>query len=232
MIPGFSDADPPSSALADAAIARVHDRLEMELSERQLSFGAPIFVQILKQENELRLFIQLDSADYDLFRTYPICAWSGDLGPKLKEGDGQSPEGFYTVGPGQMNPNSSYHLSFNLGFPNAYDRVNGRTGSFLMVHGKCASIGCYAMTDPVIEEIWALMSGAFDGGQLSVPVHIFPFAMTEENLSQYQDEQWVEFWKGLKPAWDAFELTKSPPGIKVRGRAYSVTVVSASGPDE
>ena len=90
------------------------------------------------------------------FATYPICLWSGRLGPKLREGDRQAPEGFYTVSAEQLNPNSRWHRSFSLGFPNAFDQAHGRTGSFIMVHGGCPSIGCYAMTDR-----WSTRSGAW-----------------------------------------------------------------------
>ncbi len=157
---------------------------------------------------------------FQLDRTFDICTWSGDLGPKLKEGDGQSPEGFYFVKPGAMNPNSSYHLSFNLGFPNAYDRAHNRTGSFLMVHGDCLSIGCYAMTVAGIEEIWALMEKAYDGGQPFVRVHIFPFEMTDEILATQTGNPNHAFWMNLKTGWDWFERERVPPNVTVSNKTY------------
>jgi len=131
---------------------------------------------------------------FQLSKTYEMCTWSGTLGPKLKEGDGQSPEGFYFIKPSSLNPKSSYHLSFNLGFPNAYDRTHNRTGSFLMVHGDCVSIGCYAMTDDGIEEIYKDVEAAFAGGQVFIRVHIFPFAMTDENLAKQSENPNHGFW--------------------------------------
>lgn len=210
----------PSSARSKAAITRVTPSLETDLADKGLSLGSPVFIQIIKQSSELRLFVGGENGEYSLFRTYAICAWSGDLGPKRQEGDGQSPEGFYTIAPAQMNPASSYHLSFNLGYPNAFDRAHGRTGSYLMVHGSCASIGCYAMTNPVIEDIWTLMIAAFDNRQSRVPVHIFPFEMTDETMAAHADHEWIEFWQELKPVWDAFEETKTPPEIRVSNKAY------------
>ena len=120
-----------------------------------------------------------------------------------------------------MNPHSSYHLSFNLGYPNAYDRAHGRTGDFLMVHGKCVSIGCYAMTDQGIEEIYTLMNAAFEGGQPFVRVHIFPFVMSDENLAAHDTDNNIDFWKNLKQGWDAFEQYQRPPNVEVVSKAYS-----------
>lgn len=149
-----------------------------------------------------------------------MCTWSGELGPKLREGDGQSPEGFYFITPASLNPNSSYHLSFNLGFPNAYDRANGRTGSFLMVHGDCVSIGCYAMTDDGIEEIYADVEAAFADGQSFIRVHIFPFEMTEEKMVQHIDNENHTFWINLKSGWDWFETNRTPPNVTVSEKVY------------
>jgi murein L,D-transpeptidase YafK len=139
-------------------------KIERQLSEKGLAFGSPIFIRIFKASAELELWVDNGNI-FELFKVNPICNFSGDLGPKLKEGDHQSPEGFYAVSNRQMNPNSSYHLSFNLGFPNRYDRSHNRTGSYLMVHGNCVSIGCYAMTDEGIEEIYVLADAALASGQ-------------------------------------------------------------------
>jgi len=155
-----------------------------------------------------------------LDRSFDVCTWSGDLGPKLREGDGQSPEGFYFIRPSSLNPNSSYHLSFNLGFPNAYDRAHGRTGSFLMVHGDCVSIGCYAMTDTGIEEIYADVEAAFADGQDFIRVHVFPFEMTEENLEAQRGSLNYAFWENLKTGWDWFERDHIPPNVTVVNKVY------------
>ncbi|MEP6343856.1 MAG: murein L,D-transpeptidase family protein [Maricaulaceae bacterium] len=199
----------------------------ISLSNGQAYQGEPIFFRIIKRSDDLKGFGRLEAHVEDetglfqFYKAWDICTYSGDLGPKLKEGDGQSPEGFYFVKRSSLNPHSSYHLSFNLGFPNAYDRAHGRTGSFLMVHGDCASIGCYAMTDDSIEEIYTLLEQALDGGQGFVRVHIFPFEMTDENLSNYTDHQYFEFWQNLKDGWDWFELNKRPPNVQIVEKTYS-----------
>lgn len=195
---------------------------EEELAARGLEPGAPVFLRIFKQESDLELWARAGE-DYVLVKTYPICAWSGELGPKLKEGDRQSPEGFYQVTSGALNPNSRFHLSFNLGFPNRYDRAHGRTGSFLMVHGNCVSIGCYAMTDPAIEEIYRLVEAGLKAGQGAVRVHIFPFRMTDENMAAQAGSRWFAFWQNLKTGYDAFERDRRPPDITVSGKSYRVS---------
>ena len=199
--------------------------LASALAEQGLTLGAPVFLRIFKEEAELELYVQ--SGDiYRLFRTYPICNFSGDLGPKLKEGDRQSPEGFYTVTLAALNPASRYHLSFDLGFPNAYDRANGRTGSFLMVHGDCVSIGCYAMTDAAIEEIYLIVEAALTAGQPAVPVHTFPFRMHPDRLARSSDSPWFAFWSSLAPAYAAFETTGRPPPISIADTRYIIETPS------
>jgi murein L,D-transpeptidase YafK len=163
---------------------RVHRDLAPEFSSRHLTWGKPVFIRIFKEEKQLELWLEKDGS-YELFATYPVCSYSGKLGPKVAEGDHQAPEGFYTIRPSSMVPGSAFHLSFDIGFPNEYDRAQGRTGSHLMVHGACVSVGCYAMTDSVIENVYTLMQAAFDAGQREVPVHIFPFRLTAENLVKH-----------------------------------------------
>lgn len=214
--------DVPSSPRSVQAVSETTVGVTETLSQKQIRKGAPVYIQIIKADDVLRLYLQTEDGTYDLFRTYHICAWSGRLGPKLREGDGQSPEGFYSIKPDQMNPNSSFHLSFNLGYPNQYDRAHGRTGTFLMVHGNCVSIGCYAMTDESISEIWTLMVWAFEDGQTAIPVHIFPFELSDSNLERYGDHEWIEFWRTLQPAWKVFLEKKIPPSISIAGRDYLV----------
>ena len=196
----------------------------------QENLTSELFLRIVKTTPDrpkgyLEAWHRGEDGTFALSNTFDICTWSGALGPKLKEGDGQSPEGFYFVRPSAMNPNSNYHLSFNLGFPNAYDRAHGRTGSFLMVHGECVSIGCYAMTNDGIDDIWALMNNAFDGGQSFVRVHIFPFEMTEENLAKYADNPNHAFWTNLKTGWDLFERTRIPPNVTVAQNTYKFEIL-------
>ncbi len=194
-------------------------RLPQRLAEHGLAQGAPVLMRIFKSEFELELWMKRDGR-FHRFATYPICTWSGALGPKLAEGDRQSPEGFYTVAPDALNPNSKWYRSFNLGYPNAFDRAHGRTGSFLMVHGGCGSIGCYAMTDGQIDEIWRLINAAFANGQARFQVQIYPFRMSEERLAGLGDHPSAEFWRTLKAGNDAFEKALLPPRVHVCQGTY------------
>lgn len=194
--------------------------LSGRLASQGMTLGAPVLLRIFKREFELEVWLK-DGDRYKRFATYPICMWSGELGPKYREGDRQSPEGFYTIDKSSLNPNSSYHLSFNLGYPNAFDRSHGRTGSFLMVHGDCRSIGCYAMTDAVIDEIWKLVTGALDAGQERIQVQLFPFRMTEKNMAWHAKDENVSFWRQLKEGNDLFEDSHLPPKVSVCGQRYA-----------
>lgn len=195
--------------------------LEEGLEELGAKIGDPIFIRIFKKEAILEVWIRTDRV-YEHLKDYAICAFSGYLGPKLKEGDRQAPEGFYKVKTHQLNPNSKFHLSFNLGYPNAYDRAHDRTGSFLMIHGDCVSDGCYAMTDEKITEIYTLVESALQQGQEYVQVHAFPFYMTQENMNFYEDTEWYDFWLNLKEGYDYFEAEKLPPHIEVSDKIYTI----------
>jgi murein L,D-transpeptidase YafK len=202
------------------AMKQLPPEAQVLLAKKGMKQETPIFVRIFKEESELEIWKQKEDGRFYHFKTYPICAWSGGLGPKVKVGDKQAPEGFYTVTPGQMNPNSQFHLAFNLGFPNAYDRAHGRTGDALMVHGDCRSAGCFAMTDALIEEIYILAREAFQGGQRQFQVHAFPFRMTDANLARYKTSQWYDFWKQLKEGYDSFEKSQIPPKVNVCSGKY------------
>ena len=196
----------------------------MLLGRKGMDAQAPIFIRIFKEESELEVWKQRDDGRYYHFKTYPICNWSGDLGPKVKHGDRQAPEGFYTVTREQMNPDSKFHLAMNIGYPNAFDRSQRRTGEFLMIHGKCKSAGCYAMTDALIEEIYAMARESFLGGHDSFQVHAFPFQMTNENMARHTKHEAYPFWKTLKEGYDYFELTRQVPTVAVCNRRYFVNV--------
>ncbi len=183
--------------------------------------GEPVFIRIFKAEKVLELWLE-DNDTYRLHKTYPICAFSGRLGPKTKEGDKQAPEGFYKVYKNSLNPGSRFLLSFNLGFPNAFDLANGYTGSWLMVHGGCVSVGCYAMTDPYITEIYSYVELALSNGQNAVDVHIFPFRMTEAAMKEYAGHKWIGFWEMLKQGYDFFETNAAVPDIKVDNKRYLI----------
>lgn len=207
--------------VARAAAQNTKASLDRDLAAAGLHFGDPVFIRAFKEERQLELFVRnRDSGKFDLFRTYKIAAASGTLGPKLAEGDGQVPEGFYFVPPSMMNPHSSFHLSFNIGYPNAFDRSHQRTGSFIMVHGNSVSIGCLAMTDEKIEEIYTLCDAAHKGGQKFFRVHFFPFRMTEKRMLLAAGTKWEGFWKNLKEGYNLFEETRVPPEVNVENQRY------------
>ncbi len=207
----------------------------------KFGMGDPVFVRIFKQEGQLELWLKKNGR-YALYKTFPICKWSGRLGPKLKEADYQSPEGFYSVSAKQLNPHSNYYRAFNVGYPNAFDRQNGRTGGLVMVHGACKSVGCFAMTDRGVEEIYNFVEAALRAGQKEIPVHIFPFRMTEANLARETGNgggwlafvsgggysQWAGFWQNLKQGYDLFEQTGEPPVAFACGDHYEFDGGSAA----
>lgn len=186
--------------------------------------GRPVFLRVVKNGNRsglLEVWLENpETAKYEIFKTYRIAYFSGSPGPKTKQGDGQAPEGFYFISRGRMNPMSTYHLSMDMGYPNAYDRYHGRTGSLLMIHGKAVSIGCFAMTDASIEQIYTLVDAALKNGQPFVRVHSFPFAMTEEAMEKHRESEHFEFWQNLREGWDWFERTKRPPNVEVEQGRY------------
>jgi murein L,D-transpeptidase YafK len=191
------------------------------LAEKGLSAGSPVMIRIFKQESELELWLE-SQGRFELFATYPICFWSGTLGPKLREGDKQAPEGLYSVGVEQLYEKGRRPRSFDIGFPNAFDRAFARTGSYIFVHGGCSSVGCFAMTDPVMDEIYALSERALREGQDRIDVHVFPFRMTEASLAAHAGSPWHAFWLNLKEAYDAFERTRVPPRVGICDRRYLV----------
>jgi murein L,D-transpeptidase YafK len=190
------------------------------MREKGMRTHAPIVIRAFKQESELEVWKQDSSGKMALLKTYPMCRWSGQLGPKQREGDRQVPEGFYSFSQGQMNPNSSFYLSFNVGYPNAVDRQLGRTGAHIMVHGDCSSMGCFAMTDGQVADIYALTREAFAGGQSSIQMQSFPFRMTPENLAKYRNDPNIGFWKTLKQGHDYFEVSRKPVQTAACGGRY------------
>lgn len=190
---------------------------------------SPILVRAFKKEAELEVWKMKGDGTYTLLKTYPVCRWSGQLGPKTREGDRQVPEGFYSVSPGLMNPNSNFYLAFNLGYPNAYDRSRGYTGGLIMVHGACSSSGCFSMTDEQISEIYAIAREAFSGGQRNIQVQSMPFRMTPENLARYRLDPNMKFWNEIKEGYDHFEVTKREPKVDFCGRRYVFNATAANG---
>ncbi|MEP7452154.1 hypothetical protein [Phyllobacterium sp. SB3] len=195
-------------------------KLVQSMKTKGMTATSPIMFRIFKEENVLEVWKRKDNGRYDIVTSYQICKWSGKLGPKFIEGDRQAPEGYYAVRPAQMNPKSSYYLSFNTGFPNALDRALGRTGANLMVHGACSSSGCYSMTDGQVAQIYAFAREAFKGGQDSIQLQAYPFRMTAANMARYKDDPNYAFWKNLKEGYDHFEITKVPPKVDVCEKKY------------
>lgn len=191
--------------------------------------GQGTMIRIFKETNELEIWKRTTAGGFKHFKTYDICAYSGTFGPKIKEGDRQAPEGFYNISPGMMNPNSSYYLSFDTGFPNKFDRAWARTGSDLMVHGDCSSRGCYSMTDEAIAEIYAIVRESFAGGNAVVQLQIFPFRMTPQKLAAYSTNPNIEFWRNIKEGYDRFELGKVPPNWDVCEKKYVFELKSEDG---
>lgn len=207
---------------AAEAAKRVRPQLEQDLGEAGLRLGDPIFIRAFKEENIVEIHVRNETTGkYDLFRTYKVAAASGILGPKLAEGDGQVPEGFYYVPPEAMNPQSQFHLSFNIGYPNAFDRFHQRTGSLIMLHGNQVSLGCLAMTDPKIEEIFTMADAALRNGQTFFRVHLFPFRMTDERMLKASGSPHEEFWKNLREGYDLFEKNRIPPEVEVTEGRYT-----------
>lgn len=186
-------------------------KLVSEMRKNRMSAASPVFIRILKQESELEVWKRDALGKYALLKTYPMCRWSGQLGPKMADGDRQAPEGVYEVTLGRLNPKSQYYLSFDLGYPNKLERAKGYTGSALMVHGACSSSGCFAISDESVAEVYAVVRDALRAGQSSVQVQSLPFRMTPENMARYRDNPNYDFWLDLKEATTRFEITRQPP---------------------
>ncbi len=207
----------------------IPDKTLALMKQKGMTRRDPILMRIYKEESQLEIWKRTEKGRYAHLKTYEICRWSGTLGPKKVEGDGQSPEGFYQVTPGQMNPKSAYYLSFNLGFPNTFDKSLGRTGAHLMVHGDCLSKGCYAMTDKQIAEVYSIAREALNAGQPSFQVQALPFRMTAENMARRRDDKNFEFWQNLKEGTDHFEVTHVEPKVNVCGKKYVFDAEAKNG---
>lgn len=210
---------------AEIAIKRNRNKIKALFNRRGASFEQPIFMRAFKEEGVIEVWgVSRKGGRYRRVKNYPICAYSGTLGQKQKEGDLQTPEGFYKVKPGYMNPHSAFHLSFDIGFPNAYDKAQGWTGSDLMVHGDCISRGCYAMTDDNMEELYTIATLNFEAGHDNFDFHAFPFRMTAANLRRHGKNRWMTFWLELRNGYSAFEASKKPPLIQGKTDGYHVTM--------
>lgn len=213
--------DIPGSTHADAVFLERKQEIQQRLEAEGLSLGNEILLRIFKIPGKLEVWVK-KSREYVLFTSHPICRYSGYPGPKTREGDWQSPEGIYQVRAEHLHPHSSYHLAFNIGYPNQYDTLNGRSGSHIMVHGGCSSTGCFAMGDKRIEEVYLLLHQSLANGQPQVPVHIFPFPLTQANLTAYAKSPWIEFWRSLAPIYRFFETNRTLPDVAVTLEGYAL----------
>lgn len=213
----------PSSPRSVRVIQKNTPGLEQAFKHKCLKLGDPVFIRIFKESKELEVWAEAsNSGKYKLFRIYEIKNFSGELGPKLKQGDRQAPEGFYSISPDSLNPVSSFHLSFNIGYPNKYDRSHGYSGDNIFIHGSDASVGCFAMGDKNIEEIYTLIDKVFRIGQNSIYIHIFPFRMSDDLMKTYKDSPWIDFWTKIKPGYDYFEKYHIPPRVIVKDKEYTI----------
>ncbi len=137
--------------------------IDGRLAARGLAAGLPLLIRVFKAESTLEVWMRKGDA-FELFDTYPICYWSGLIGPKIKSGDRQAPEGFFNVTVGGVLRHGRWHRALDLAYPTAYDRLQARTGSGILIHGRCSSVGCFAMTNPVIEELHDLAAAALQVG--------------------------------------------------------------------
>ena len=209
----------PDSKLAKNVRLKVWPRLQHDLADKGLKPGSALYIRIFKEEDDLEIWVK-NGQRYQFFKSYNICFFSGGLGPKVSEGDLKSPEGFYTIAPSQLNPASSYHLAINIGYPNKVEQAKGWTGDAVMIHGICASNGCYAMTNEGIEDIYTLVYEAFAGGQKTMHLDIFPFRMDDAHMKKYAGSSVISFWKNLRPGYELFERNHVPAEVGAKGREY------------
>ena len=222
LLPLSKKAELPDSKLAGDVRVSIWPKLQQELISKGFKTDQPIYIRIFKDESVMEIWVR-SGQQYQLFKTYEVCYFSGGLGTKTHRGDGKSPEGFYTITSKQLNPVSNYYLAINVGYPNKLETLKGYTGDAIMVHGHCASIGCYAMTNPRIEEIYTLVYKAFESGQQKIDLDIFPFRMDNMHMKLNAVEhyrQYQHFWKTMKPGYDKFERTHIPPVAKIKGQEY------------
>ena len=187
-----------------------------------------VFFRVFKREQVFEVWARdRGEGSFELLSTYPVCKLSGRLGPKRREGDRQIPEGFYEID--LLNPQSSYHLSMRVDYPNAVDRARGGTGRLggdIYIHGGCATIGCVPVTDQWIEEIYLIAVQAREAGQETIPVHIFPTRLDTNGLAWLGDTYGPDFvdfpfWQNLQQGYLAFERTRTVPGVGYDGTRYT-----------
>jgi murein L,D-transpeptidase YafK len=194
--------------------------LSRAFEKRGLKLGSPVFIRVYKQTSEMELWVEKGSR-YVLFKTFGICRWSGRLGPKYYEGDRQSPEGLYRITSRDLIVNARWDRAMNINYPNSFDVMNGRGGSSILIHGKCGSIGCFAIQDRNVEEVYAAVRAALEGGQAYIPVLSLPFRFSSLAPSRQDTLQMNEFWADLRRADLLFDRDRLPPSAWIcDGRYY------------
>ncbi|BAU53066.1 L,D-transpeptidase family protein [Mucilaginibacter gotjawali] len=209
----------PDSKLAKDVRIKIWPKLQSELGDKGLDIKSDLYLRIFKDETVMEIWIK-SGREYQFFKSYNICYFSGGLGTKTRSGDGKSPEGFYAITPGQLYPLSTYYLAINIGYPNKLEKLKGYTGDAIMIHGHCASIGCYAMTNDGIEEIYTLVYKNFEAGRQKIQLDIFPFRMNPEHLKKYAASSYLPFWKSMKPGYDLFEKNHIPAVAAIKNQHY------------
>ena len=215
---------------AAAATDRDPRRAQTPQSERliehnrsaSVSNDSPVLLRIFKEERVLELWRQHKDGRFVRVSTIEICKVSGGLGPKRRYGDLQGPEGFYEITASSLNPLSREWLSINTGYPNQFDRANRATGDSVMIHGGCRSVGCYAIEDGPIQELYAAVRDALSAGQRTIQLQIYPFRMGYWNWKLHEQDQHAEFWQQLKAGYDRFEQTNQPLDIRIERNRYIV----------
>jgi murein L,D-transpeptidase YafK len=199
------------------------DLVEKKVIANQLTLNNINIILIAYKDNDL-LEIYAKSKEektYKKITSYEICARSGELGPKRKRGDFQVPEGFYHID--RFNPTSNFYLSLGINYPNLSDRRKSKfsnLGGDIFIHGSCATIGCLPMTDDYIKEIYLLAIHAKNNGQEKIPVYVFPFKMTDDNMTSYiaknkENKELISFWNNIKTGYDRFVKNREELTISI-----------------
>ena len=176
-----------------------------------------LFFRVFKLEQELEVWgADVDDGPMTHVATYPICYSSGKVGPKEREGDLQVPEGFYLID--SLNPGSRFFLSMHINYPNELDRHLQRTGSAIMIHGSCVSIGCLAMTTERIMELYLMVKDL--GTPVRVPIHLFPQRDMASAVESAPTDTLRAFWTNLKDGHDRFAESRMVPRVRHRNGRY------------
>lgn len=213
------------------AFRKKEDTLRKEFAAKKIAWPANyIYIRSFKYDSELEVWVRSAlNEEFKLFKTYKVCAMAGTLGPKRIEGDYQVPEGFYYIN--EFKPNSLYHLSLGLNYPNPSDMIlsdSVQPGGDIYIHGSCVTVGCIPITNPQIEELYVLTAHARNVGQDFIPVHIFPIRFDNPKSVIYlekmmaADEELKVFEKTMKQAYDFFNITRQLPVVSVNAKGEYV----------